>query len=204
MRISPRRPKPSERLGADDLELHLLKGKYHLLALEPMQAVSHFEVTVTKEPNLPVAHYLLGFAYLAGAQNHLALGSFIETFRLDPYFSEADLALADIYYKQEEFDFSLEHVRRVCAREPENYRAHLIMGNVLLAQGRYNEAMLRFKAASDLDPEAVSPLYYMAMASELSGKTEDALRLYRPLLEKNPKLADAGAVCKFANRDRRD
>ena len=67
----------------------------------------------------------------------------------------------------------MEHVRRVCAREPENYRAHLIMGNVLLAQGRYNEAMLRFKAASDLDPEAVSPLYYMAMASELSGKTED-------------------------------
>jgi len=90
--------------------------------MEPMQAVSHFEVTVTKEPNLPVAHYLLGFAYLAGAQNHLVLGSFIETLRLDPYFSEADLALADIYYKQEEFDFSLEHVRRVCVVCVDPYR----------------------------------------------------------------------------------
>ena len=185
------------REGADDLELHLLKGKYHLLALESMQAVGHFEVAVKKEPNLPVAHYLLGLAYLSGAQNHLALRSFIEALRLDPYFSEADLALADLYYKQEEYEFGFEHAGRVCAREPENYRAHLILGNVLLAQRRYDEAMVRFKAASFLDPKAVSPLYYMAMANELSGKTEEALGLYRSLLEKNPKLVDAGM--RYAN-----
>jgi hypothetical protein len=62
--------------------LHLLKRKYHLLALEPMQAVSHFEVAVTKEPNLPVVHYLLGLAYLSGEQNQLALRSFIEAVRI--------------------------------------------------------------------------------------------------------------------------
>ncbi|WP_207681554.1 tetratricopeptide repeat protein [Desulfonema magnum] len=175
----------------DDLELHLLKGKYFMLTRAPSYAVSHFLAALEKDPGLPVSHYFLGLAYLAGGQISLARERMIKVLTTDPYFSEADLALADIRYKEKAFDASLEHARRIYEREPENVRSHLMMGNVFLAQGRYDSAILRFEAARRLSPDMAAPLYYKALIAELSNYDEKALEIYEALLEQHPDLADA-------------
>jgi tetratricopeptide (TPR) repeat protein len=174
-----------------DVEVNLLKGKYHMLNLETVHAVGCFQVVVEAEPDFPLGHYLLGLAYLEGNHTRLAQQSFVRALTLDPYFSEADLALADIYYKREEYELSLEYAKRVCVREPENYRAHMIMGNILLRQGEYDSALRRFLAARRIHPESLTPVYYMAMASEFSNRIEDSLKLYEEVLRGNNDLADA-------------
>jgi len=175
----------------DDIELHLLKGKYYLQIMEPVFAVSHFKAVVLKKPDLPAAHFLLGIAYLGTGKSLLARQSFTRALLADPYFSDAELALAGIYYKMEAFDLSFEHVRRVFDREPENFRSHMIMGNLYLIKRQYDAALNTFKAALHIHPDALSPIYFMALTAELSQKPRKALDIYRLLLKKNSNLADA-------------
>ena len=179
------------RAEGGDPELELLLGKYYLLSQEPFHAVSYFQSVIEREYKLPGAYYLLAFAYIQGRQNHLAVQSLVRALMLDPYFSEAELVLADLYYKREEFDMSLEYARRVHEREPENVRALMIMGNNLLAQGRYPDALNQFKTAQRLYPEGIPPYYYMAVATELSPQKEKAIPLYQSLLIREPHLVDA-------------
>jgi tetratricopeptide (TPR) repeat protein len=178
------------RAGENDVELQMLQGEYHLLAMEPTHAISYFRGVVEEEPNLPVVHYVLGLAYLAGSMNQLAQQSFVQAIALDSEFSEAEMALAGLYYKQEEYDLSFEYARRVCEREPGNSRGYMIMGNVFLAQGQYEEAEACFMAVEGLDPEAIAPHYYRALTAEMSHEVEESLRLYQELLEKTPNLVD--------------
>ncbi len=181
----------------NDMAIQMLKGKYHLMAWEPAIAMTHFKDVVDKEPNSHLGHYCLGLAYLADGQNQLGFQSLVKALSLDNNFSEAELALADYYYKTQAYDLCLEHAGRIAKREPENYRPHLIMGNAYLAQGKYQAARAKFRAAQLINPESRSPLYFLAMTAELSGKTTASLNLYKELLDRYPDLADAGM--RYAN-----
>ena len=181
----------------NDMTIEMLKGKYHLMAREPAIAMTHFKNVVDNEQKSPLGHYCLGLAHLANGQNKLGFQSLVKALSLDNSFTDAELALADYYYKTKAYDLCLEHAGRIAKREPENYRPHLIMGNAYLAQGKYQAARAKFKAAQLINPESRSPLYFMAMATELSGKTDAALKFYRDLLDRYPDLADAGM--RYAN-----
>jgi tetratricopeptide (TPR) repeat protein len=167
------------------------------MACEPATAMTHFKDIVDKEPNFPLGHYWLGLAHLADRQNQLGFQSLVKALSLDNNFSDAELALADYYYKTEAYDLCLEHAGRIAEREPENYRSHLIMGNAYLAQGKYQDAQTKFRAAQLINPESRSPFFFMAMVAELSGKTDAALTLYKDLLDRYPVLADVGM--RYAN-----
>ena len=174
-----------------DLELSLLYGKYYLLIYNPIIAISHFKRAVEKEPFFPLAHYLLALAYMACGQISLAQNSLIQVLSLDRQFTDAELTLADIYYKKKEFDLSLEHVNRILKREPENFRAHLIIGNIFLAQDNHDQAITHFETARLLNPDSASTLYFLGLASHFSNKLKRAFRLYLTLLHKNPNFMDA-------------
>ena len=175
----------------EDLEIQLLMGKYYLHTLQPSLAVNQFKALLDKKPNLPVVHFMLGVAYLGEGSTHLARGSFIPALAADPYFTEAELALAGVYYKTENYDLSLEHARRVNDREPESFRACMLLGNLHLVKREYGSALKMFSAASKIHPEAASPVYYMGLTQELGRNPQRALAIYRALLEKRPDLVDA-------------
>ena len=173
-----------------DLEFQLLKGKYFLKNKAYHAALSQFQLVLEKEPDLPLAHYYKALSYLAGGQNKLGEKSLIKSLTLNPIFTEAELALADIYFKNERYDIALEHADRIKSREPENYRPHLITANIYLAQGEYSKAQENYHNTQFLYPEALSPQYYLARIYKFSGETEKSLQTYKTLLEKDPQLAD--------------
>ena len=71
------------------------------MACEPAIAMTHFKDVVDKEPNFPLGHYCLGLAHLVDGQNQLGFQSLVKALSLDNNFSDAELALADYYYKTE-------------------------------------------------------------------------------------------------------
>ena len=148
-------------------------------------------MVLEKEPDFPLAHYFQGLSYLAGGQKNLGEKSLIKCLTLNPTFTEAELTLADIYYKNGKLDLALEYAERIRKREPGNFRAHLVVGNIYLAKNQYENAMSNFQAAQQLNPELATPLYYMALSSYLSGNTEGSLHLYQTLVKKDHNLADA-------------
>lgn len=174
----------------DDFELDLLNGKYHLLVLKPLIAANYFKLALQKNSDHVTANYLLGIAYLVAGFPELARQKLIKVLTLAPLFSDAELTLADIYYKKKEYDLSYEHAIRITAREPANFRAHLIAGNSLLVTGKYEDAYIKFRLANKINSDAISPLYYMAYAAEKAKKSEHAIELYKKLLARSPNLAD--------------
>lgn len=174
-----------------DLELLLLKGKYFLLNNEYHAALSQFQTILEHEPKQPLAHYFLALAYLAGGQSKLGEKSLIQALSLNPDFTDAELTLASVHYKSGNHDLALEHAERIRKREPHNYRACLITGNIRLARRQYPEAMAAFHAAGLLNPGIASPAYYQALTASLAGDREDALRRFKSLLDEHPELIDA-------------
>ncbi|TFG37309.1 MAG: tetratricopeptide repeat protein [Desulfobacterales bacterium] len=174
-----------------DLEILLLKGKYFLMNNEYHAALSQFQMILDHEPNFPLAHYFLALSYLAGGQNKLGEKSLIHALSLNPGFTDAELSLATVYYKSNNYDLAEEHAERIKKREPENFRAYLILGNICLARKQYNQALNYFHSARLLKPKIVSPLYYEALTASLAGNNNNAAQHYASLLKKDPNLIDA-------------
>lgn len=175
----------------NDPEFNLIAGKYYLVNNNPAFAEEYFNRVIKDQSDHFLAHYFLGITYLLAEHAYLAQQSFIKVLSLNPSFSEAEIALADIEYQNSEFDFSYDYIKRVLEKEPENIRAHIVMGNVLLVKKQYKDALIRFKSALAINPDSQSAIYYIAMTSEYLNKKEKALELYQELLKKNPNLADA-------------
>ena len=171
-------------------EANFLRGKFHLLAGEPIAASNYFKLILDKTPDLQVVQYLMGVSYLASGKLHLARQAFVQTLMLDPKFTDADLALSDIFYKNREYELSLEHAIRVQKAEPENFRTYMIIGNIFLVQTKYKKAAEQFIQAYSIKPGAPEPLYFLAMTTELEGRKYDALPLYKKLVLKHPNFVD--------------
>jgi tetratricopeptide (TPR) repeat protein len=175
---------------AKDVEFNFLKGKYFLKTLAYHAALSQFQMVLEKEPDFPLAYYFQAISYLAGGQSNLGEKSLIKCLTLNPDFTEAELTLADLYFKNGNYDFALEHAERIRKREPANYRAHLISGNIHLAKNEYDKALASYSAVQRLHPELAAPLYYAAVNAFVSGNPAESLRLYQGILQKKPQLID--------------
>jgi len=151
------------------LDFQFLKGKYYLNTLNFQTAISQFQTILEQEPEMPLAHYLLGLAYLAAGMNNLGRQSLIKTLSLSPEFTEAELALADTYFKTKDYDLALQHVERIKEREPENYRSYLITGNIYLDQKEYQDAITNYQDVQYLSSGNSTASYYKNLCT-LSNK----------------------------------
>ncbi|MFH1215540.1 MAG: tetratricopeptide repeat protein [Pseudomonadota bacterium] len=174
-----------------EIDFTLLKGKYFLKTLAYHAALSQFQMVLEKEPDFPLVYYLQAIAYLAGGQCNLGEKSLIKCLTLNPNFTEAELTLADIYYKNSNYELAMEYAERIKIKEPGNFRAQLIIGNIYLAQNKYEKALRSYMAAQQLHQNNASPIYYIAASSFMLGDTEKSLKMYQKLMGGEHQLADA-------------
>lgn len=184
-----------DRMAAEENQtpgIALLQGKYYLLSNSPIIAAGCFKKAVQLDPGHAIGHYLLGVAYFVDGRWQLARASLTNALKIDPLFTDADLLMADLYYKQAEYDFALIHARRVAEREKANYRARLILGHVYSSQNQFDHAGAAYHAARLLYPDSISALYHSAVVAEKTGQLHSACDLYQRILKEKPGLADVG------------
>lgn len=177
--------------GAHDLERLLLKGKLHLLRGEATPAIAAFETAVDWEPNLPMAHYLLGIAYLTANHTHLAVRHFMQALILDVHQVDSETLLAAVYYRLEELEKAEAHLLRLVERVPESVQVRLLLGAVYLGKGDLAGAMEEFHIAELLAPEDPAPRFMKALVLEKAGEKDLAGEQMEGLLAKYPDKADA-------------
>jgi tetratricopeptide (TPR) repeat protein len=175
-----------------DLDWLLFIGKKYLLQGSFSVASSYFERVAASRKNDPNATYMLAVAYLAADKVSLATRTLIRLLTAYPDMVEAELALATIYFKKEEYDLSIDYLNRVINKSPENPRPYILLGNCMLSIGRYAEAESHFKKALFWDSNCLSAQYYLALAKEKTGQRDEAIQLYRSILLKSPTKADVG------------
>ena len=71
---------------------------------------------------------------------------------LNPFTESIDTALADIYIQKGEIGRAEQILKKSIARNPDNPRAHNLLGVALQAQNQIREAMVEYNLAIQLDP----------------------------------------------------
>lgn len=176
----------------DDIDVLMLKGNYHLTLNEPALAVAFYQAVSEINPQFAPARYWLGTAYLLCGHEQLGLQSLITALSIDNNFGEAELAIADFFYKKKKYGLAAEYARRATDRDKRSFRGFMILGNIYFEQKQYADAVEMFQNAETLAPDSISAKYYKAKALELDGKKEEALTLYGEVLKHKPTLADVG------------
>jgi Tfp pilus assembly protein PilF len=134
---------------------------------------------VTLDPGLAVAHARIAQYYQRAGQRALADQHFRKAVELDPNdplvlgFSASRAVLRD------DVPAAVETWRRVAAQDPLSFIHRNNYGQMLMATGRPQEAIVEFRAAIELNPDEPDNRVELARAHILAGETQDAVDLLR-------------------------
>ncbi len=165
----------------------------HLLRGEPAQAEAEIRRALELEPESATAEVLLGRLAVARRDEQGALAHFRRAIEMDPG-STGPLAWNNIGYVHllaHRLDEARAAFEEAIGIDELNGGAHDGLANVLIAEGRREEAKDELALALRFDPN--QPLALATLASLVSeeGDQERALALCRKALELSPKLAQA-------------
>lgn len=172
----------------NDIEIELLAAQKNIYTGEFLSAISFLQAVIEKEPDLALAHYLMGVAYLTAGHDNLGKNSLIKSLTLNRYFAQADLALADFYLKSSKTDIAHEYARRVAEREPLNYRAWQIEALTFMEEQRPKKALEALRRVELLNPGAETNALLLARMATMDGKKPQALAIYSKCLKENSRL----------------
>ena len=124
------------------------------------------------------SHMNLGIDYLRTDRVELGLREFLIAARFDPNNARIQYAIGDAYLLKSKYDEAELHYRKTIALAPDFHDARLNLSGLLLAKGRYEEALAEAKFLAD---NATFPAPWRALANSgwakyKLGRTAEARR----------------------------
>ena len=95
-----------------------------------------------------------------------------------PHSVEAPLRIANCLIENRQFDLAESELSKLYQQDPYDWRIAWLKGKLLLAQYRAQEALPYFDAVYSEIPGELAPKLALALASELSGDLNTAIRFY--------------------------
>ena len=126
------------------------------------------------QPQLPLAHRLLGETQLA--DNHLpeAIAEFDQERKLDPLDPATYDRLGDAYVRQGDFEKARQSLQEAVLLEPNATGPFILLGKVLLKQQDPAGASAYLEHARDMDPQNYMTHGLLGQAYRQMGRLEDA------------------------------
>jgi tetratricopeptide (TPR) repeat protein/tRNA A-37 threonylcarbamoyl transferase component Bud32 len=158
---------------------------------EKKKLMEDAEVAVEKalalNPNLPEGHFARGqllWTPAKGFPHEHAIQSYLRALKLNPNLDETHHQLGMIYSHIGLLEEAQAEVEKALAINPANTLARFRLGVINLYQGRYEEALVRFKTIPTqanpalLDRTRATALFQLGRTEEASGIVEEYLRTY--------------------------
>ena len=95
-------------------------------------------------------------------------------------------------FKAGQLDRATEKVREALALAPNDAESLLLLGRIHIEQGRYLQAAVELKSASDRLPRSFEAAFMLGVAQEKAGRLDEALASYQRAMELD--TTSAGAV----------
>lgn len=146
---------------------HLSKGDAYLKESKFQEASIEYRNAIQIDGNLAAAHWGLARAYEGLQRNQEAFEELRKTTELDPTNFEARAKLGTIYLAasrgKAEYVAEAERLaKEILDRDPNYIEGHILMGGVLFAQNKPDEALAQFNRAVEIDPKRIES--YMSLA----------------------------------------
>ncbi len=146
---------------------HLSKGEAYLKESKFQEASIEFRNAIQIDGKLAAAHWGLARAYEGLQRAQEAVEELRKTTELDPNNMEARSKLGNIYLGasrgRPEYIAEAERLaKEMLQRDPNYIEGHILMGSVLFAQNKRDEAFAQLNQAIELDPKRIES--YLSLA----------------------------------------
>ena len=134
------------------------------------EAIGIFDQLVKEEPRSARAHYLKGFCHLGKGETQVAKTSLAKAVELNPKYVNAKMLLAEIALKERDFEMAQKESAEILALNPNDFRARMMQGNALMAQGKSADAEVAFKTLIAENPENPAGYYRLGAVAAVDQK----------------------------------
>jgi tetratricopeptide (TPR) repeat protein len=131
---------------------------------------------ISLDPNLPLAHYLLGELYLYQSKIDPAISNFEQEVAINPGYANGYFKLADAYIRVQKFDDAERLLERSIWLDPNSTGPYILMGKVLEKKGETQLAVRALQRAISMDPGNPMAHQLLGQAYRTMGKPADAER----------------------------
>jgi tetratricopeptide (TPR) repeat protein len=185
---SAKGPVSTQMLLAPKVQKELGKALEALRMNKPEQARSHLEAAYGKAPNHPSVNYLYGVYFLEMKDQEKAKSCWAKALEFDPKHLSALLALSEALVREQKLSEAETYVKRAVDADPNSWRAHAILADVLLNEHLPAKAIQEAGHALELghgQAAVVEPLLARALAEE--GNKERAVKVLKEYVHDHPK-----------------
>ncbi|GGA72605.1 hypothetical protein GCM10011507_25280 [Edaphobacter acidisoli] len=131
---------------------------------------------VTLNPQLPLAHQLLGEIELASEHLDTAIADFQKEQQLNPLNGEVYDRLGDAYTRAGDYTRAEQSLQRAVLLEPTSTGPYILLGKVLLRQQDPANALMYLERAEKMDPNNYMTHALLGQAYRSLGRTDEAHR----------------------------
>ncbi len=161
---------------ADSAAAYLLAARM-LLRREYLPVAQQFATKALEiDPQLPLAHALLGEIALAGEHLDAAIGEFEKERNRNPLDGSVYDRLGDAYTRTGDYTKALQSLQRALLLEPNSTGPYILLGKVLLKKQDPASALMYLERAEKMDSSNYITHSLLGQAYRSLGRTEDASR----------------------------
>jgi tetratricopeptide (TPR) repeat protein len=139
-------------------------------------AEEYAKKAVELDPNLPLAHSLLGELYLYKSRVPEAVEQFQKELELNPGEAAVYYKLADAYSRLQKYEEAEKLLQRSIWLDATSTGPYILMGKVLEKKGETALAVRALQRAIAMDPNNPMPHHLLGQTYREMGRTEDAER----------------------------
>lgn len=154
-------------------------------------AIRDFKRAVEQDRSNAQPYFELGFCYFRLGQTDAAVPEFKAALALEPWYTRADEALAQIYIQKKELPQARAHLNHLLTIDPDSYTAHYNLGIFAALEQNWSEAEKNMQAALRADPESVEAHDTLGKIYFQLGELEQAQKQFEETIRIAPRLASA-------------
>jgi tetratricopeptide (TPR) repeat protein len=177
----------------DSAPAYLLLARLLLRQENPAAAEDFAKKAIALQPDLPLAHQLLGEVALAQAQLPQAITELNRERELNPLNGSVYDRLGDAYVRSGDNDKAQQALSRAVLLEPNVTGPYILLGKVMLNQQNYLLATLYLERAIGMDPGNYMAHTLLGRAYRATGRKDDAAKEFQTAQRLQSTISPAAA-----------
>jgi tetratricopeptide (TPR) repeat protein len=138
--------------------------------------------------NNSIAYCELGHALDRHGKHDEAIGYYLKSLQINPYYTEAHYELGVTLEEQGNSTVAATHYLEALRINPNHVKAHNNLGIILADQGNFKDAVYHYKKALQINPKYAGAYYNLGKIFANQGKIEEAILQYRKGLQFSPNM----------------
>jgi predicted Zn-dependent protease len=169
--------------GGDSAEAYLLAGRLFLRRELRNEAAEQAKKALALNPNLPLAHELLGEAALASGDLASAIQELEAERKINPLNGDVYDRLGDAYLRGGQYEDAQTALNRAVLLEPSATGPYILLGETMLKLKEPIQALHYLNRAEKMDPSNYITHNLLGQAYKATGQTAEANREFKMVVD---------------------